>query len=266
MPAPLRNIFFLVQVTSKTGTGTAAQYQFVEHWITTPGAATSTKVGGRYSDAANVGYCVTGELSVGDYALARLGEGMGGVNWELVPVDPGSSPSSCTGCGWIAGLRADDCLKVSVVSATGACACGADTESIYLTSTDGETWTGAAGLASGSGGCDSLPTDGGAYQISATGTCGHATTAITSVGTNEWATSGGWVGGYDAHVAWDSGTGDWSAWFDTTPELYGTLVSARCDFVAPDGTHWADVTFDFTATGGLPCTGTMRITFYWSLP
>lgn len=116
-PANISSPLFAVQVTAKSGSGTAAEYQFIELWLAPTTLAAGEKVAsGRFAGSNNLAYCLAGELSVGDVALARSADGTGGRNWELLPLGIGAtvSPQSCSGFGWVAGLRLRDRLRVTV--------------------------------------------------------------------------------------------------------------------------------------------------------
>jgi hypothetical protein len=81
---------FAVQITAKSGSGPSAEYQFNEVWRGDVATYRVPKEGsGRDAGANNLGYCLVGELNVGDFALARAGDALVG-NWELVPVAPSS--------------------------------------------------------------------------------------------------------------------------------------------------------------------------------
>jgi hypothetical protein len=78
---------FVVTVTAKSGTGDSAEYQFSEVYLDPDTLEAGEKVAsGRYAGADNLAYCLTGELEVADLALARSADGLGGLNWELLPL------------------------------------------------------------------------------------------------------------------------------------------------------------------------------------
>lgn len=116
VPAPA-SPFFVVKITGVS----SDRYTFEEWWLN--GAGTwEVKSGGRRATAYNPGVALSGTFAVGDFALARQGEGCGGNLWELLAV-PTAMTAADAGCGWMAGIRTTNCIGVTRVSASGDCSC-----------------------------------------------------------------------------------------------------------------------------------------------
>jgi hypothetical protein len=180
----------------------------------------------------------------------------------------GSSGGS-GGCGWVAGLTVDDCLRVSVISGEGRCGC-VDTEQAErkLTSTDGETWGISLGsIGTGTGCLDgtTLP-DAGTVSGLGGGGCAIASepTPITLVEPGHWSTSGGWggatpEGGTTGDLNLQCVDGAWTCFWDIVGgPVNGVLVSQFC-LTDGNGTPTALIVFDFTVAS--PCEWVGRLNF-----
>lgn len=126
-------------------------------------------------------------LLTGEVEGDRSGSGSGMVSGRPrafgVPLAETSASGDCSGCGWVAALKDTDCLRVSVASAVGACACAADAAEVYLSSEDGETWGASAGAGSIANECcpsNPLPTT--LYAVSSDG----ETVVLTHNGSGNW--------------------------------------------------------------------------------
>lgn len=181
----------------------------------------------------------------------------------------------CVGCGWIQDLRNTDCLKVSLLSAAGACACASGVEDVYLASIDGESWGSPDGGGSAGGGgagptvcCPGVTlSSGGTFAVSnQTGDCAADFTgsgSLTRYGSSEISAWDGTTGGviYELYCNLAS-SGTWRSFVrDSAGTVFvgeGALVSDTCCTGAGDDTI---IVFDYTFASGIPCTGTFRVTF-----
>jgi len=66
---------------------------------------------------------------VGDKLVYEFSETGAGI---LPPPPPPPPPTTCSGCGWVAGLGVTDCLKMTIIDAGGSCSCVATGQTLKL--------------------------------------------------------------------------------------------------------------------------------------